>query len=589
MASKRVIGIDLGSSRCALARIDESGRSVMIRNSLGDLLIPSVVYFEDDELIFGRSAKQAAGVQPGRAAEMVKRDRGQAAYSRAIGGQLMPAEFIEGCLLAGLAAELTSAGEPGPSVVLSHPVAFDQAQRMALLDAAAMAGLDVIGTVNDPLAIALSFAETQGYLGSDGGEKPRLRALVFDLGSSKLDVAIIEIKSTGLRTRGLGGDPHLGGRDWDLRLADYLAEEFAKKFGQDPRFDMASVRRLLETAEEAKQTLTARQQARIRVERSLNSADITITRQVFERLTADLLERSRQVTERVLSQASLAWRDLTHLLLVGGASRMPMIGQMLEKLSYMQGAPTIHPDEAVARGAALYGGQLLARQRGGRTALEIVDSSARSLGLEWHDPESQKTENVVLIPRGTEMPSATTSKLHTQVDDQQSLTVQLLEGESRTADECIRIAELTVDGLPPGLPRYTPIEVSYQLTPEGRLVVAAHLQPTGDPVRAELRRSRGLSPQQLSAWQQVIASRGGLKAIAVQLDSQPRESPPEATGPEPAVRPPQLPSRQKPAEPSHDEAEFPEMTVRLRRNRNSQRKLWINVVGYAVFSALGLL
>lgn len=272
MPTSRAVGIDLGTTRAAVARIDESGRSALFRDAQGDVLVPSVVFFEDDEWLHGRAAKLAAATQPGRAAEFYKRDLGQGAYSRAIGGELLPAEVVEACLMKRLAADLAEGnlgdgGLPNPAVALSMPASFNQSQRRARLDAAKIAGLDVLGTINDPLAAALTFADSQGYLSEGAADKPGQRVLVFDLGSGKFDVAIIEIKPGRLRTMAVGGSARLGGRDWDLRLAEYLAEQFAKQFGDDPRHDMNSVRRLLESAEEAKQTLSARQQARVQVQR----------------------------------------------------------------------------------------------------------------------------------------------------------------------------------------------------------------------------------------------------------------------------------------------------------------------------------
>ncbi|MCH8924418.1 MAG: Hsp70 family protein [Planctomycetes bacterium] len=252
----------MGTTRAALARVDERGSSAMIRDAQGDLLIPSVVFFEDDELVCGRAARLAAAAEPGRAGEFFKRDLGQAAYSRAIGGELLPPELIEACLLNKLAAGLADQGIQKPAVVLSVPASFNQAQRRARLDAAKIARVEMLGTINDPLAAALSYAETLGYLNPSTGDKPGCRVLVFDLGSGKLDVAIVEIKPGRLRTMAVGGNAQLGGRDFDVRLAEHLAEQFAKKFGDDPRHDIISVRRLLESAEEAKQSLSARQQAR---------------------------------------------------------------------------------------------------------------------------------------------------------------------------------------------------------------------------------------------------------------------------------------------------------------------------------------
>ncbi len=398
----------MGTTRVAVAYLDERGRSAMFRDAQGDLLIPSVVYFEDDELLYGRAAKLAAATQPGRAAEFYKRDLGQAAYSRAIGGELLPAELIEAVLIKKLTTELGEEGIKNPAAVLSMPASFNQGQRRARLDAARMAGLDVLGTINDPLAAALTLAESQGYLAKAAADKPGQRVLVFDLGSGKLDVAIVEIKPGRLRTMAVGGSAQLGGRDWDVRLADYLAEQFAKQFGDDPRHDMASVRRLLESAEEAKQSLSARQQARVQVQRGRDSAAIIAMRQALEDLTADLVDEAARITEATLARAGMAWRDVAHLALVGGATRMPAIEARLEQLTGLKPAPGIHQDEAVARGAALYAEHLLAvrEKRASKLQLSITDLTVHSLGLQWNDEQTGREENVVLICAAASSPAA---------------------------------------------------------------------------------------------------------------------------------------------------------------------------------------
>jgi molecular chaperone DnaK len=597
MTSSSPVGIDLGSTRCALTRLDPTGRSAMIRNVRGDLLIPSVVFFEDDELLFGRDASQAAITQPGRAAEFVKRDFGQPAYSRAIGGELLPVEVIEACLLKNLCAELPAMLRAKPAIVLAVPAAFDQAQRRGMNDAARMAGLDVLGTISDPLATALAFAESQGYLTHDPGDKPGCRVLVFDLGGGKLDVAIIEIKPGKLRTLAVGGDDHLGGRDWDARLADFLAEKFAKQFGEDPRYDMVSVRRLLTSAEETKHTLTARQQARVRVERQSKAADVVVDRGAFEDASAELIERAKQVTERVLGRAGMAWRDLAHLLLVGGATRMPMVANQVESMTGLKATSSVHTDEAVARGAVLYAEHLLARRESRNPAvrLEIIDMTAHSLGIEWQEPGKETPENVVLIPRGTELPSGTSSKISTEVDNQAAIAVQLLEGEEREAYQCRRIARINVSGLPEELPRGSQIEVFFQITGEGRLQVKAQMARSGRALAIEVDRAGGLTEREVADWSRVLQSEVGLKAIHAHLARQASRA---------ASAPPPVPTRAVGAVPqespvplaaslSDDEAFELDVATdpsgeRLKKNRTTPKKIVVLLTGYVVSAILGL-
>lgn len=567
----------------------------MIRDPQGDLLIPNIVFFDDEELVFGRAAKQAAVTQPGRAGESVKRDRGQGVYSRAIGGELLPPELIEGCLLKHACADLASGGGPRPAIVLSVPACSNQAQRKALLDAGQIAGLDVLGTINDPLASALAFAENQGYLGREA-VKTGCRVLVFDLGGGKLDAAIVEIKPGRLRTMGVAGEPRLGGRDWDLRLSEQLAGEFTKQFGEDPRYDMVSVRRLLESAEEAKHALTARQQARVHLERAAHTADITITRQTFEEITLELLERAKAVAEKVLAQSGLVWRDFAHLLLVGGATRMPMIGRMLENLTGLKPAPNIHPDEAVARGAAIYADLLLAAREGrtSRIPLEVADLTCNSVGIEWVDPATGRAENVVLIPRGTELPCGTVSKLATTADNQTSVAVQLLEGEGRNAEECSRIGQAEFRDLPLGLPKGWPIEVQYQYTTAGRLQVKAQIEKSGQSVALAVRRECGMSDAEVADWRKLLSGRVGLTAI-LDLLGRHRKRQAESPAPAPAqiaaiatiAQPPALPAEVHDEIIGWDSLDVPSPS-RPKNRALTSRKVTIMLTGYLVSAALGL-
>jgi molecular chaperone DnaK len=594
MPTSRAVGIDLGSTRAALAHIDERGRSAMLRDPQGELLIQSVVFFEDDELIFGRAAKLAAATEPGRAAEFFKRDLGRNAYCRAIGGELLPAELIEACQLKKLVADLACQDIASPAVVLSMPAGFDQAQRRARLDAAKIAGVEILGTINDPLAAVLSYAESQSYLDLASGNKPGLRVLVFDLGSSTLDVAIVEIKPCRLRTMAVGGNARLGGRDWDLRLAEHLAAQFAKQFGDDPRHDMTSVRRLLECAEEAKQSLSARQQTRVQVTRGDDAAAIVVTRQAFEELTADLLDECAAIAEETLARAGMAWRDVSQLLLVGGATRMPSLAKRLKDLTGLEPAAAANPDEAVARGAALYAEFRLAAKEGRNAQLQatITDLTSHSLGLEWGDPQSGRLENVVLIPRGTELPCGTVARAATEALDQSSLVIQLLEGESRAADQCARIAQLTIRDLPAGLPQGTQIDVHYQFNSEGRLQVKAQLPHSSRALPISVRREAGMGDTQMADWKTLLARGSGLKAIHALLLRQRQQQEALAADAPPsraihASRPPALPTQAAACEPFALDTGTDPTTARRKRRKLTPRKLAIMLAGYLVSALVG--
>lgn len=603
MPPARAIGIDLGTTVTALAYVDESGRSAMVRNLQGDLLIPSAVFFEDDDLLYGRAAKQAAATQPQRAGELVKRDLGQAAYSRAIGGELLPPEVVSGAMLRKICAELPPHIAAKPGVVLAVPSCFDQSQRNATLEAGQIAGLDLLGIIPDPLAAAVAFAELHGYLQS-GADKPGCRVLVFDLGGGTLDVAVIEIKPGRVRTLAVGGRSRLGGRDFDLLLAEHLAEVFQKQFGEDPRHDMVSVRRLVESAEEAKMSLTARQQTRVHVERTGHAADITLTRAMFEELSESLVNLACQVTENVLVQSGIARRDLAHMILVGGATRMPMIAKALEKLTDLKPAANIHPDEAVARGAALYADHLLDVRTGRapRIPLELTDLTAHTLGMEWVGADGGRPENVVLIPRGTELPCSMATRVTTTADGQTSVALEMLQGESRVADECARVAHAEIHGLPAGIPKGWPIQVNCSFTPTGRLQVKAQVERTGQALAVDVRRPAGLHEAQILEWRKQLAAREGLAPILSLAEKQRtiREAQ-QATAAEAASQvaaampvgtavPPPTSVQQNVGiiEEIQLDPRDASLSRGMRKNRLTPRKIAIMLAGYIISATLGL-
>ncbi len=592
MPAHRAAGVDLGAARTAVALIDEHARSVLFRDSQGDLLTPSVVYFEEDEWLHGRAANLAAATQPSRSGEFYKRDLGERSYARAIGGELVPPEVVEACLIRKLLDNLATERIAAPAVVLTHPASFTQSQRRARLDAARIAGADILGTIHDPLAAALAYAEAQGYL-TPGCDKPGQRVLVFDLGESKLDTAVIEIKPGRLRSMAIGGNARLGGRDWDLRLVEYLAEQFAKQFGADPRHDMVSVRRLAESAEEAKQSLTARLQARVQVQRGDDAAAIIVTRQAFEDQTADLIGEAIRTAEHTMARAGIVWRDLAGLLLVGGATRMPAIASRLKTLTGFDPSSSIHPDEAVARGAAVLAEHLLANREGRRSPFEFttVDITAHNLGLEWRDEQTGRTDNVVLLARGSELPCGTVAKVVTDHEDQATIELVLLEGDSRAADECARIARIAIRDLPTGLPKGTQINVQYQLTSEGRLQVKPQLARTSQPLAVSVRRENAPLENELADWKLWIERRAGLKSLHELLSRHAKErlAREEAAAAQP--QPPTLPQREPGTPDFPSELDFSESesawTRRMARRRMTPRKLAILIGGYIVSAILG--
>jgi molecular chaperone DnaK len=520
MPRQTPVGIDLGTTFSAAAWVDDWGRTAMIRNADGDLLTPSVVLFSDQEVAVGKEARTATAVHPEFVAEWVKRDMGLPYYSRPIHGTKLPPEVIQACILRKLKQDIVRTLGRLDRVVITVPAYFDEPRRQRTADAGEMAGLRVLDIVNEPTAAALAFGETLGYLTPGAAPKEAMTLFVYDLGGGTFDATLLRLSPGRIETLATDGDVQLGGHDWDLRLADYVADRFQASHGLDPRQDPAAISRVLAAVIDAKHALSARSRAAVHLDLSGRQMEIPITRQQFDEMTADLLERTAYTTRQLLAAARLEWKDVSRLLLVGGSTRMPMVVEMLQKLTGMEPDHTVNPDEAVARGAALYAAHLLAKEGNGdaRADFAITNVNSHSLGIEGIDPETLRKTNVILIPRNTSLPAKMTQRLATKVENQRSIVVQVLEGESSLPGECSAIGRTVVRNLPEGLPKNWPVEITFEYAANGRLTVRAVVPGTEQGATLDLERALGMSSDSVAHWKQPIDSAAGFRAFESMVD-----------------------------------------------------------------------
>lgn len=519
MAKSKPIGIDLGTTNSSVAWVDHTGRTAMVPNSEGDILTPSAVLFDDTEVVVGKEARSAAVVHPEKVAECVKRDMGQPVYSRPIRGQYLPPEVIQACVLRKLKSDVVHILGPDTAVVITVPAYFDELRRKATADAGEMAGLSVLDIVNEPTAAALSFGEAAGFLTPSGAPKEELTVMVYDLGGGTFDVTLLKLATRDIRTIATDGDVQLGGHDFDLRLLDHVAETYKAQYGADPRETPAGFNRLLASCVEAKHTLSARTKAKVRVDHGGRASEIEVTREKFEELTGDLLERTSYTCRQLLAAAKMSWPQVHRVLLVGGSTRMPMVSRMLQQLSGLQPDHTVNPDEAVARGAALYASYVLSKRPdgGGRPSFEVTNVNAHSLGVEGIDPDTLRKTNVILIPRNTPLPARFTEKFVTKSEGQRSIVVQVLEGESSLPSECTPIGRTVIRDLPGGLPKGWPVEVTFEYATNGRLAVHAVVPGTHREVQLALERDTGMTLEGIARWRQTMAGAPGFDAFEALL------------------------------------------------------------------------
>jgi molecular chaperone DnaK len=493
MVPHRPIGIDLGTTFSVIAFLDESGRPVSIANDAGDFLTPTAVSVDDGAILIGKEAVKQAVFEPEVFADCFKRDMGRREFHRPIAKQLVPPEVLSGLVLKRLKQDAERRLGSIEQVVITVPAFFDETRRRATQEAGRIAGLDVLDIINEPTAAAVAF----GFQSALKNE----RVLVYDLGGGTFDVTVLEITGpeTGrrtFRTLATDGDVQLGGRDFDERLVDHVAEAFLTVHRSDPRSDPHDAAQLWQEVQVAKHTLSGRTKVSVPCFHAGTRMRVDVDRTEFERLTADLLERTETTTRLVLRQAKLDWSGIDRVLLVGGSTRMPMVGEMLRRLSGKEPDRSMSPDEAVAHGAALYAGLLMSDpsfERSAATAFDLINVNSHSLGILGIDQRENRRRNVVIIAKNTPLPCKVVRKFATARENQSSVRVTVVEGESERPEHCIHLGECVVRNLPPGLPKGTKVEVEYSYSADGRISVRARVPQARQSASVELQYESALN------------------------------------------------------------------------------------------------
>ncbi len=502
------VGIDLGTTFSAVAYLDDLGRPQTLMNAEGDKITPSVVLFEGNDVIVGKEAVKAMATDMEHIAECAKRELGYRMFHKVLGGRQFPPEALQSWILNKLRADAQQQIGPFQKVVITVPAYFDEVRRKATQDAGYIAGFEVMDIINEPTAAAVAFGFQQGFLqpGRQDDAEPR-KILVYDLGGGTFDVTVMEIGGHDFVALATDGDVQLGGRDWDQRLVDFVADEFIRKFGSDPREEPNTAGRLRRECEDAKRTLSARAKAGIACDYQGNAVRLEVTREMFQEMTQDLLDRTAFTTRQTLQAAGLEWSDLDRVLMVGGSTRMPAVGEMLTALSGQEPDRSVSPDEAVAHGAALHAGILLAQFHGRSPNFRIKNVNSHSLGVVATDSKTKRPRNAILVPRNTPLPVTAKRVFKTQKANQRSVLVQIVEGESASPDDCSQIGKCSIRDLPANLPAQTPIEVRFTYQENGRLTVQVKVQE--NELQHEITRENTLTQDQLDSWRQYVSGVAG--------------------------------------------------------------------------------
>ena len=482
----RAIGIDLGTTYTVVAVI-EDGQPKIIPNAEGQRLTPSVVAFTDEvRPLVGQLAKRQAAANPERTVFSIKRRMGSD-YKVRIGEREYIPQEISSLILRKVKTDAEDyLGEKVERAVITVPAYFNDRQRQATKEAGIIAGLDVIRIINEPTASALAY----------GLDREDIQTvLVWDLGGGTFDVSILELEKGIFEVRAVSGNTWLGGDDYDQRVADYLAEQYRESYGFDFPVDAMAKQRLREAAERAKIALSRELSTSIYIpfigsdSGAPTHLNATLTRERFQELTRDLLEKMIPPTKQALADAPMGPQDIDRVILVGGATRMPAVKelarQLFRKEPYQEG---INPDEVVALGAAIQAGMLL----GFIDKAVLLDVLPLSLGIETQGGLFAK-----IIPRNTPLPASEGRIFTTAVDNQTSVDIQVLQGERELAVDNISLGQFQLEGIPP-LPRGTPkIEVSFDIDVDGIVHVSATDLLTENTRSVKVVSSRGLSPEDI--------------------------------------------------------------------------------------------
>jgi molecular chaperone DnaK len=463
------------------------------------------VLFDGQDVVVGKEAMKAMTVEAERVAECAKRDIGHRTFHKVLDGKQYPPEVIEAWIVSKLRRDAVEQIGPFQKVVITVPAYFDEIRRKATQDAGYMAGCEVLDIINEPTAAAVSYGFRQGFLDATGSSDQPRRILVYDLGGGTFDVTVMEIRGSEFLTLATDGDVRLGGYDWDQRLVDIAAKAFLGEHGFDLREDTAAAGKLWRECEDAKRTLSARGKTPVVCEFRGKATHVEISREQFEEATQDLLDRTRFTCVQALRSAGLDWPDLDRVLLVGGSSRMPMVRRMLEQVSGKPPDTSVAADEAVAHGAALHAGLILARHEGRAPTFTIRNVNSHSLGVVGVDPLTRRTRNGIIVPRNTRLPVMARRVFKTAKEDQRSILVQIVEGESLSAEDCTPIGRCSVKHLPHGLPAKYPVEVYFHYEANGRLQVGVRVPNTDRQVETEIVRENGLSKESMDSWRQRIS------------------------------------------------------------------------------------
>ncbi|MDR1493376.1 MAG: Hsp70 family protein [Planctomycetaceae bacterium] len=512
------VGIDLGTTFSSIAQVNENGEPTPIENEDDDVETASLILLaESGHVIVGPNRNRAAMEDPENVVERIKRHMGVSSYKRTFDGREITPEFISALILKKLKQDAEKRIGAISNAVITVPYYFNDSRRKSTQDAGKIAGFNVIDIINEPTAATLTYAWHRGELGVTHVkmDKPR-RILVYDLGGGTFDSTIVEYTPTHFHVLATDGDVKLGGVDWNDRLADHVLKAFQEKYGIDASASAKALQVLRNDCDLAKIRLTKETETTISFRHESKSIMVRITRDEFDRLTADLLQRTADTTEFVLEQADLEFGQLDAIVLIGGSTLMPQVPRMLKELTGLDPYTELDPHTAVAKGASIHAAILEAKYRSNNTesneklrrmfeGIHQEDVNSHGLGIVAIDPKSGKAVNHIMIPRNTTLPYSKSQTFQTNKPNQSRISVQVLEGDAPDPIACSLLGKCRITGLPDELAKGTPVEVTYSFDKSGRISVSAREKVSNQEANIEIERKGALTDEQVDTFMEIAS------------------------------------------------------------------------------------
>ncbi|MEI8382225.1 MAG: Hsp70 family protein [Planctomycetota bacterium] len=508
MLATHAVGIDLGTTYSCIAYLNEHGEPITIPNKDGELSTPSVVLFDDDNVVVGTEALRNSIRHPDRVVVHAKRYMNNPGHRWKIGGKSYSPIDISTVILKSM---LDSAREKIGAIdraVITVPAQFSDVQRQATAEAGKRAGLKQVDIINEPVAAALCFV-----LGTEGIWFTELATaqtiMVVDLGGGTFDLSLVRYQKNEVRVIASGGDLQLGGLDWNRALEVAIAKQFQKEFGIDPMKERENAQALALEAEQTKRSLSVRPKAALTCAAGNQRKTYQVELEQFERLTRDLVDRMEVLTLDLLKENSMGWAKVDVVLTTGGSSRMPMVRSLFKKLSGRTLNTSLSPDQSIAHGATYYAGMLLTNSTFAKSILNPTaaarlaqfkqqSATARSLGVLIRDTETQTRIPHYILPANTPLPVSVSQIYGTVSKNQRRVHLRIVESGTAADSQYVELGTCQVEPLPENLPEGTEIEVTISYDEQARVHVDAKVLKTGQVAHTEIVRPENMIVKALS-------------------------------------------------------------------------------------------